>query len=196
MSRKRKIILYDGLDELLTRAFGLTIEGTYTDTLLLDSGLLHMAGWRMTDVKEDETSYLVEAEYPLNDTQACTHCGVIGQYVRFGSRKQQYHDLPSHDKQVRINVQRPRLRCKACGKVFQQQLPFMDMEHFMTERLVIYIRKESMRKTFTSIAEAIGVDEKTVRLIFNHSPQSRRAFRRGQPFYSGTFQHLWRQFDG
>jgi len=163
MTGKRPQIF--NLDEEITPEILLALLGK--EQLHLDSGILHMAGWKMLGVYEDETSYLVEAEYPLDGTEPCTHCGVIGQYVRFGTRVQQYHDLPSHDKQVRINVNRPRLRCKACGKVFQQQLPYMDAEHFMTERLVIYIRQESMRKTFTSIAKSIGVNEKSIRLIFN-----------------------------
>lgn len=162
MTGKRPQIF--NLDEEITPEILLALLGK--EQLHLDSGILHMAGWKMIGVVEYETSYLIEAEYPLNGTEPCTHCGVIGQYVRFGVRVQQYHDLPSHDKQVYINVNRPRLRCKACGKVFQQRLPYMDAEHFMTERLVIYIRQASMRKTFTSIAKSIGIDEKSIRLIF------------------------------
>lgn len=42
----------------------------------------------------------------------------------------------------------------------------MDDVRFMTNRLVKYIRDASLKRTFTSIAEEIGVDEKTVRNIF------------------------------
>jgi len=45
----------------------------------------------------------------------------------------------------------------------------MNEHHFMTKRLVLYIAQESLRKTFTSIAYDIGIDEKLVRLIFQES---------------------------
>lgn len=133
----------------------------------MESGILNMEGWRITSLADGETAYEVKAEYPLNATEACPHCGTIGQYVRFGVREQQFHDLPIHNKQTYILVQRQRLRCKACGKVFHQLLPHMDTKHSMTLRLVSYIQQRSMQQTFTSIAEEIGVDEKTVRLIFS-----------------------------
>lgn len=34
-------------------------------------------------------------------------------------------------------------------------------------RLIQYIERESLRRTFSSVAEDVGVDEKTVRNIFN-----------------------------
>ena len=165
MPTKKPPLFMDGFDEEITRDMKMYVTGEKDRHL--DSGILHMQGWKMLRLNEEDTNYLIEAEYPLNGSEPCTHCGVIGQYVRFGNRKQQYHDLPAHDKQVYINVWRQRLRCKACGKVFQQHLPYMDNDHFMTERLVVYIRRASMQKTFTSIAKSIGVDEKSIRLIFN-----------------------------
>ncbi len=45
----------------------------------------------------------------------------------------------------------------------------MNERHFMTKRLVLYIAQEALRKTFTSIAYDVGIDEKLVRLIFQES---------------------------
>ena len=150
---------------IITRSDMFKLDFT-SQGLHLASGILHMKGWELLKLSESAEDYIAEAEYPLNGHEACTHCGVIGQYVRFGIRVQQYHDLPAQDKRVFINVNRPRLKCKACGKVFQQQLPYMDTEHFMTERLVAYIQQKSMSQTFISIAKQIGLDEKSIRLIF------------------------------
>ncbi len=178
MSEENQIVWFlDGLDgDILDRNI-LRVDPNH-DTLHLDSGLLHMAGWKLLSLAENETSYVAEAEQPIAGAEYCTHCGAFdGQYVRFGVRIQQYHDLPAHDKQVYINVHRQRLRCKVCGKVFQQHLLYMDTEHFMTERLVIYIKQQSMMRTFTSLAEEIGVDEKTIRLIFSAEASKREAER-------------------
>nr|GGG77350.1 hypothetical protein GCM10011398_23060 [Virgibacillus oceani] len=43
----------------------------------------------------------------------------------------------------------------------------MDVSRSVTNRLIDWIQQASLEKTFTSIAEEIGVDEKTVRNIFN-----------------------------
>jgi predicted transcriptional regulator len=42
----------------------------------------------------------------------------------------------------------------------------------MTNRLIQYIERESLRRTFTSVAEDVGVDEKTIRNIFNAYTES------------------------
>ena len=38
--------------------------------------------------------------------------------------------------------------------------------HFMTERLVNYIRSEALHRTFTSVAKDTGLVEGTIRLLF------------------------------
>jgi transposase len=43
----------------------------------------------------------------------------------------------------------------------------MDEHHFMTQRLTRYIQQAALRRTFTSIADEVGVDEKLIRILFN-----------------------------
>ncbi|MED3735697.1 helix-turn-helix domain-containing protein [Virgibacillus pantothenticus] len=43
----------------------------------------------------------------------------------------------------------------------------MDVNRSVTNRLIDWIQESSLEKTFTSVADEIGVDEKTVRNIFN-----------------------------
>jgi transposase len=43
----------------------------------------------------------------------------------------------------------------------------MDEHHFMTHRLVTYIRTEALRRTFTSIADDVGADEKLIRILLS-----------------------------
>ncbi|HSS96383.1 MAG TPA: transposase family protein, partial [Terriglobales bacterium] len=156
-----KIVLWDNLGELLGNA-----RFYMPNEMPLQSGILHMEGWRIDAMSEYEDEYIINAEFPVAEDQTCPYCGEK-EFVRFGTRNQRFHDLPVHDKCVTIWVQRQRLRCNACTKMFQQRLDYIDTKHSMTERLVLYIQRESMRRTFTSIAEQIGVNEKTVRIIFN-----------------------------
>lgn len=43
-----------------------------------------------------------------------------------------------------------------------QPLPAVDGKREMTRRLVRWIGQQSLRRTFASLAEDIGIDEKTV----------------------------------
>jgi transposase len=68
---------------------------------------------------------------------------------------------------VGIYIDTKRLRCQACGKTFSQSLPLLAENRMMTDRLVKWIGQQSLKRTFTSIADETGVvDEKTIRNIF------------------------------
>nr|WP_318281064.1 ISL3 family transposase [Paenibacillus bovis] len=54
-----------------------------------------------------------------------------------------------------------------CYEAFFENLPDMDVNRSVTNRLIDWIQEASLEKTFTSVADDIGVDEKTVRNIFN-----------------------------
>jgi transposase len=94
----------------------------------------------------------------------------------FGKRKLKFIDIPIQDKCVKLNIEIQRYRCKNCKKIIQSELPFMSDTYRMTERLVLYIIKESILRPFTHLAEEIGVTEGTIRKIFNdhkkHFPRS------------------------
>jgi transposase len=57
--------------------------------------------------------------------------------------------------------------CKTCGKTFMETLPDVNPSRSMTERLVCWIGERSLKQTFTSIAEEIGVTEGTIRNVFS-----------------------------
>ncbi|CAH2715887.1 hypothetical protein BACCIP111895_03071 [Neobacillus rhizosphaerae] len=68
-----------------------------------------------------------------------------------------------HAKRVGIYIKRQRYRCRECNETFFETLTDMDVKN----RLIDWIQEASLEKTFTSVADDIGVDEKTVRNIFN-----------------------------
>jgi len=68
-----------------------------------------------------------------------------------------------HAKRVGIYIKRQRYRCRECNETFFETLTDMDVNN----RLIDWIQEASLEKTFTSVADDIGVDEKTVRNIFN-----------------------------
>lgn len=129
--------------------------------------LLNINGWDVLGVKETAHDYQVEAVYrPQPDR--CPHCdpGLFPKLYRHGSWTQKVMDLPSHGKRVGIIIKRVRWRCQACSKTFLQPLPDVDDRCNMTRRLVAYIEAQSLKRTFSSVAEDVGVVEGTVRNIF------------------------------
>lgn len=135
------------------------------------ANILNWKDWTIIAVNEHEHDYEIVAErIPL--PPACPRCGVVaaagGQapYVGYGGKSQLYLDLPVHAKRAGIRAQRRRFKCKHCGKTFFEPYPEMDEMHHMTRRLVRHIEEQSLNRTFTDVADLVGVDEKTVRLIF------------------------------
>ena len=96
------------------------------------------------------------------------------------------HDLPVHGKQVGVYVDARRLRCQGCGKTFMETLPGVNDARRMTQRLVKWVGERSLRHTFTSIAEEIGVAEGTIRNVFaDHVAELERTVKFQTPHWMG-----------
>jgi transposase len=126
----------------------------------------------------------------------CAHCG-HSDIIRHGTKQHVFIDCPIHGKRVGIHLERQRYRCKICGATFLDPLPDMaDGRLLMTKRVVTYIQEQSLSRTFASLAEEIGVDEKTVRNIFReHVADLARKVRFETPRWMGIDEiHLTSQY--
>lgn len=129
--------------------------------------ILHLAGWDVQVVDEEPGEYRVKATF-ARQPAGCPYCNTLfDQLYKHGTRPQVIADLPSHGRRVSIHLTRNRYRCRSCLKTFLQPLPDVDERSQMTRRLADWIGEQSIRRTFTSVAEEVGVDEKTVRNLFN-----------------------------
>lgn len=129
------------------------------------ANLLNFASYRVLHVDANDHDYHIAAEVEASP-QACPHCN-SDNLVGFGRREQMIKDLPMHGKRVGIYVTTKRFRCRGCEKTFYEGLPEVDEKRLMTRRLTEWMGKQAIKRTFASIAEEVGVDEKTVRLIFS-----------------------------
>jgi transposase len=127
--------------------------------------ILNLPDWRVLEVIEAPHDYHITADY-LVQPIACVHCA-SDQFYKFGTMKQVFMDLPHHGKRTGITIDRQRFKCKACGRTFSEPLPDMDEQRTATKRLITYIERESLTKTFLSVAEDVGLHEKTIRNIFH-----------------------------
>ena len=87
--------------------------------------------------------------------------------VKHATDAQTIRDLPCHGKQVLIQVNRIRYRCKACRKTWFEILPEVDEHRSATCRLVRYVHQQSLFRPFVALAAEVGLDEKSVRTIFH-----------------------------
>lgn len=125
---------------------------------------LHLPHLRTLAAQDLGDHYRVKAEGCVVPT-ACPAC--FNALYRHGSQRQTYMDTPMQDKRVLIEIDRKRYRCKACGKTLFEPLPAMDDKRHATSRLIEYIEARCLRKTFANLSRKIGVDDKTIRHVFD-----------------------------
>lgn len=116
-------------------------------------------------MQENELDYLVTAE-PVDQKILCEDCDSEHIY-RHGVRYPIFYHLPAHYKRVGIRAKLARYKCRACGHVGQQKPPNVDEKRDATTQLIAEVEKLSLLFTFAHISRDTGLDEKTVRRIFN-----------------------------
>jgi transposase len=75
------------------------------------------------------------------------------------------HGTPIHGRRVGVLLERKRYKCRGCSKTFSQDCSDINDNHRATNRLVEYVENNALDRTFTSVADEIGVTEGTVRKI-------------------------------
>lgn len=130
----------------------------------MPANILNLPAYTVTAVDENEHDYHINAEVkaPPVECPMCHSTNLVG----FGRREQLVKDLPMHGRRVGIYVSTRRMQCRGCNKTFSESLPEVDEHRTMTRRLIEWIGKQAVKRTFASIAEEVGVVEGTIRLIF------------------------------
>jgi transposase len=150
------------------------------------TGILNLTGIRELDLKQLEYEYHVKAE-PATISRLCPHCGELHRVQKHGSRSMFIRDLPTHGKQMMIHLDVPRLICLVCKKTFMAVVAEVDADHAMTERLVRWMGRQSLEYTYAEIAKQVGVDEKTVRNVFDaYVSELEKKFQRETPVWLGV----------
>lgn len=114
---------------------------------------------------EEDGYYVIEAEGQGVPTR-CPQCASTSLH-RHGSKPQQFMDTPVHGKPALIRIERQRFRCQQCGKTLLASLPDIDPKRLATTRLVRVIEQQCLQKTFAQLSREVGVDDKTIRHIFD-----------------------------
>lgn len=101
----------------------------------------------------------------LNDGEIdiCPNCG--GKLYKHGQRSNTFADLPIQNQPVKLEVIRPRYRCKDCHALVTANLEFIDDKRRASHRLVEYIQNNCLEKTFSELAENTGLAVNTIKSI-------------------------------
>lgn len=130
----------------------------------MPANILNLPDYKVVRVEETDHDYHITAEVS-NPPSVCPSCR-SDSLRGHGRNEQLIRDIPTHGKRVGIYVDTRRWRCLSCGKTFMESLPAVNAKREMTDRLTKWIGQQSLKRTFASIAEEVGIDEKTVRNIF------------------------------
>lgn len=131
----------------------------------MPANILNLVDYTVLSVENTDHDYHIKAETKAAPIQ-CPTCQ-SNAIVSFGRREQLIKDLPMHGRRVGIYVSTRRMKCTSCTKTFSESLPDVDDKRTMTKRLLEWIGKQAIKRTFTSIAEEVGITEGTVRIVFN-----------------------------
>ncbi|MPQ75813.1 ISL3 family transposase [Hydrogenovibrio sp. JE_KL2] len=127
--------------------------------------LLNLQSFHVLSQQEHESHLEITVEN-LFKPQACPHCGFTQLYSH-DKTEQIFFDMPMQGKPLVLKTQRVRYKCRSCGKTFREPLADIDGKRLMTTRLKEYIQKRSMSDTFAVVARETGLDEKTIRHVFD-----------------------------
>lgn len=132
----------------------------------MPANILNLAAYEVCKIDSDDHNYHIQVITAVAPKvcQLCSSDSIVG----FGRREQLIKDITSHGKRVGIYIDTRRFQCRSCNKTFYEALPEVDANHLMTARLVDWIGKQAIKRTFASIAEEIGITEGSVRNIFRN----------------------------
>jgi transposase len=148
--------------------------------------ILNLKFLRAVHVKETGSDCYITAEAVARPSR-CPRCGAVRPRLTGHGRKRQiFQDIPLQGRRVGILIDRRRYICRECGCAFLERLDDMDDRRNVTRRLLRYIQARALTETFTSLAREIGLDEKTVRLVFNdHVTEQLRSYQPEAPRWLG-----------
>lgn len=126
--------------------------------------ILNLPNWKVITTRQEGAEYVIEADYTIQP-KACQKCGVMDRLYRHGAKATTYRDSPIRGAPVSILANVQRYKCRDCGETFLQPLGSIQTDMRMTVRCVEYIKTQCLRDTFVRIAEHIGCDDKTVRML-------------------------------
>ena len=91
----------------------------------------------------------------------CPHCGTKSRHLH-QNQNQLIKDLPIGDKEVILNLNRRRFKCKTCRKTFSERLDFVGTKKSFTHRYAENIVRQVISSNVSNVAENNGLSDEEV----------------------------------
>jgi len=128
--------------------------------------------YQRTQYREGEIHFtIIQPDKELR----CSACG-SRHVIRKGGRRRRFRGLPIGSRPVWIELEVPRLGCKACGAVRQAEVSFAPGQHSYTKRFARYVVDLARCMTMLDVARHLEVSWNLVKTILKE--ELRRRFRR------------------
>ena len=130
---------------------------------ILELEMLRLPELQISSVEERGNQRLIRVRR-RQEHRDCPNCG-SSRLSANGAKRIKVRDVPVDGRPVLLLVDRQRFVCIQCGKSSYDTIDAFDGRRRMTRRLVGYIKAETRKEAYAVVAHAVGVDEKTVRLV-------------------------------
>lgn len=125
--------------------------------------VINLDGLTPTDYRNENCDIIATVVLNDGDINICPNCG--GKLYKHGQRSNTFADLPIQNQPVKLEVVRPRYRCKDCHALVTANLEFIDDKRRASHRLVEYIQNNCLEKTFSELADNTGLAVNTIKSI-------------------------------
>jgi transposase len=127
--------------------------------------MLNLAGLRVESVKETDDEYVFTVA--VSEDPPTVDCCLLQELVANGRKEAFFTDTPMHGKRVNLRMMRQRYLCKACRKTAYGNITHMHDDHRITQRCYAYICKNGGKRTWSALANELGLDPQTISGIWN-----------------------------
>jgi transposase len=134
--------------------------------------LLNLCGWEILEIDESQSHIFIRARYKPATETSCPECSKKEPFPcqltqKYGVRIKSIKDAPVRGKRVSILLAVQKYKCQICGEIFADKVPEIQENSRLTKRLIFYVLSQSMKRSFSSVAEETGISESTVSELFD-----------------------------
>lgn len=118
-----------------------------------------------------EGSVLILSVSKKVKSAVCPDCGKKSEHLH-QNQKHLVKDLPIGDKEVILNLNRRRFKCKICRKTFTEQLDFVGTRKGFTHRYAENIVKQVISSNVSNVARNNGLSDEEVNSMIEDVAQN------------------------
>lgn len=126
--------------------------------------LLDIYSVRVTGYVKDPGELRVSLQFE-SESAACPTCGVRSVH-KHQETVVEVRDLPCFGRRVFLMLPRRRFKCKPCGAVFTEHLPFVEFRTSFTKRYEQYIYEQCRERSFTTVERQEGISDTVIAKVY------------------------------